>query len=79
MELHGSLLENLQAALRSMRRLQGHPVHQDTVAYWDKLIAHARKSVRHGKVSPETARLLDIVSLEFVERLEGTKQQVSDR
>lgn len=69
MELHGSLSENLNGALRSMRRLRGHPVHQDTIDYWYSLIAHARAVVRGGKASAEAANLLNAVSLEFEERL----------
>jgi len=65
MELHGSLTENLYAALASMRRLLGHPVHADTLNYWHNLLAHARKVVRSGHAGTSAEKLLGIVSLEF--------------
>jgi hypothetical protein len=43
MELHGSLADNLSAAIRSARRLQGHRVHQDTVKHWNELLHFARR------------------------------------
>ena len=42
MKLHGSVEGNLTAAVRSVRRLRGHPVHADTLGYWDELLHHAR-------------------------------------
>jgi len=42
MKLHGNLESNLSAAVRSARRLRGHPVHLDTLSYWGELIRHAR-------------------------------------
>ena len=42
MKLHGSIVGNLTAAVRSVRRLRGHPVHGDTLGYWDELLRHAR-------------------------------------
>ena len=47
MELHGSLTENLRAALASARRLRGHRVHVDTLTYWRDLLSHARLERRH--------------------------------
>ena len=46
MKLHGSLAHNLEAALKSARRLRGHPVHKDTEAYWVELLAHCRAEKR---------------------------------
>lgn len=43
MKLHGSVVGNLTAAVRSVRRLRGHPVHADTLGYWDELLLHARR------------------------------------
>jgi hypothetical protein len=77
MELHGSLTDNLSAALRSMRQLRGHPVHQDTIDYWYNLIAHARKTLRGAPPSSDAAKILSEVSLEFAERLEGSGQSAS--
>ncbi len=50
MELHGSIAQNLQAAVESSRRLKGHPVHRDTLAFWSDLIreARARRSLGEG-------------------------------
>ena len=50
MELHGSMTQNLQAAVASSRRLKGHPVHRDTLAFWSDLIreARARRSAGEG-------------------------------
>ena len=43
MKLHGSITGNLTAAVRSVRRLRGRPVHADTLVYWDELLRHARR------------------------------------
>jgi hypothetical protein len=43
MKVHGSIESNLTAAVRSARRLRGHPVHADTLEYWDELLHHARR------------------------------------
>lgn len=50
MELHGSITENLKAAVESSRRLKGHPIHRDTMAFWSGLIreARARRSAVEG-------------------------------
>ena len=50
MELHGSITQNLQAAVESSRRLKGHPIHRDTLAFWSDLIreARARRSAGEG-------------------------------
>jgi hypothetical protein len=42
MELHGTLASNLQMALDSSKRLRGHPVHRDTLAFWSDLTGEAR-------------------------------------
>ena len=48
MNLHGSIQENLVAAVRSARRLAKHPVHADTLKYWDDLLHHARRKLVAG-------------------------------
>jgi len=50
MELAGSLAQNLDAAVKSAARLRGHPAHEDTLAHWQKLLAHARAAVRSESV-----------------------------
>ena len=54
MELHGTLAYNLQLALDSSRRLRGHPVHRDTLAFWSDLIAAARASRAAGDAADDT-------------------------
>jgi hypothetical protein len=54
-ELHGTITENLESAVRSAERLRRHQVHQDTQAYWRSLIAHARATMRHSP-QEDTAR-----------------------
>jgi len=60
MELHGSLASNLQLALGSSRRLRGHPVHRDTLAFWSELISEARARRAAGRVpdDPELDRMI---------------------
>lgn len=63
MELAGSLAENLGAAIKSARRLRGHPVHRETIAYWKELLAHAREKHRR-------AALPDVVVESLIAQLE---------
>lgn len=44
MQIEGSIRANLLAAVASARRLRGKPVHGDTVAYWRRLLDHARRA-----------------------------------
>jgi hypothetical protein len=48
MKLHGSIQENLVAAVRSARRLREHPVHADTRRHWEDLLHHARRALASG-------------------------------
>lgn len=57
MDLEGSLAENLKAAIVSATRLRGHPVHKDTINFWNELLTHARLVLRR-------ARVADIAQLE---------------
>lgn len=43
MELAGSILENVENAVTSARRLRGHPVYKDTLTYWTELLHEARR------------------------------------
>jgi hypothetical protein len=63
MQLHGSLADNLRAALSSMRRLRAHPVHEDTVAYWRELLHLARHGLREGTVRERS--LIEILVVEI--------------
>jgi hypothetical protein len=52
MEIHGSIENNLTAAVQSARRLSGHPVHTDTVDHWRDLLAYARQNLTKGSNEP---------------------------
>ena len=45
MELHGSIEANLASAVRSARRLRGHPIHADTLQHWIDLLHQARRNL----------------------------------
>jgi hypothetical protein len=49
MRLHGTIEENLRAAITSARRLRGHPIHSDTVRHWSDLLDHARRKLDTGE------------------------------
>ena len=51
MKLHGSLKDNLAAAVRSARRLRGRAVHVDTLRFWSDLLEHARDGDAIGPAS----------------------------
>lgn len=44
MNLSGSILENVENAVTSARRLRGHPVYRDTLTYWTELLQEARRA-----------------------------------
>ena len=52
MDLHGTLATNLTNALQSARRLQGHPVHSDTLEHWRELLDHSRRELANGSMEP---------------------------
>ncbi len=52
MELHGSLTQNLTSAVRSARRLKGHPIHADTIDHWTELLSQARRELAGGSIAP---------------------------
>jgi hypothetical protein len=56
MKLHGTIAQNLQAALQSAKRFKGHPVHKDTLAFWAELLAHGRVEIR-SRPAAETAEI----------------------
>lgn len=59
MDLHGTITENLRAAIASAERLQGHPVYQQTLDYWRELIREARH--RRDRVSKTDLPALDML------------------
>ena len=60
MDLHGSIANNLTSALRSARRLRGHPVHADTLDHWTDLLHHARRDLTGGSSEPILALILEL-------------------
>ena len=60
MKLHGSLASNLQMAIESSKRLQGHPVHRDTLMFWLELVgeARARRAAGEDADDPYKERLI---------------------
>ena len=64
MELSGTVLENLQAAVTSARRFRGHPVHADTLQFWRDLLGYARQ-VKADHVADEERRIVEaLIQLE---------------
>jgi hypothetical protein len=65
MEIHGSIAQNLEAAVESSRRLKGHPIHRDTLTFWSDLIGEARARRAAGEqLEPEAEHA--IAELEVV-------------
>ena len=70
MKLHGSIQENLAAAVRSARRLRGQPVHSDTLKFWDDLLNHARLELASGTGDRQSIEpLLAELETEIADRL----------
>ena len=64
MKLHGSVEDNLAAALRSARRLRGQRVHGDTLQYWRDLLSHAGRERVWTGLYPSNRRLRLMTELE---------------
>ncbi len=64
MKFHGPILDNLNNAIASARRLRGHPVYKDTLAYWNELIQEARRVQRNPAYEQADPLEAAIVSLE---------------
>jgi hypothetical protein len=60
MELHGSIANNLASAVRSARRLRGHPVQADTLDHWRDLLSHARQELANGSTEPIQALIVEL-------------------
>ncbi|HUP67822.1 MAG TPA: hypothetical protein VM145_06405 [Sphingomicrobium sp.] len=60
MELHGTLENNLAAAIQSARRLKGHPVHGDTFDYWKSLLDHARRELGNASADHVEALIVEL-------------------
>lgn len=64
MKLHGSIIDNLNDALASARRLRGRPVYQDTLTYWRDLVQEARRLRQDPACTQSEAIGAAIASLE---------------
>lgn len=60
MELHGSIEQNLAAAVRSARRLKGHPIHADTIEHWTELLSQARRELDGNPRDPMKDLILEL-------------------
>jgi hypothetical protein len=60
MELDGTILSNLASAVQSARRLRGHPVHPDTLAYWTEILHHARREMAGNSTEPILPLVLEL-------------------
>ena len=60
MDLDGSISKNLGSAVRSARRLRGHPVHADTIGHWTDLLHHARRELANGSNGQILALALEL-------------------
>ena len=60
MEIDGSITKNLASALRSARRLRGHPIHADTLGHWTDLLTHAPKDAADGSTEPIKALIVEL-------------------
>jgi hypothetical protein len=60
MDLHGSISNNLVSAVQSVRRLRGHPVHDDTLRHWTDLLHHARRELSAGSSEPIQALIIEL-------------------
>lgn len=49
MRLDGSIRSNLIAAIASVRRWRGRPVHEDTLEHWRRLLDHGRRADREAQ------------------------------
>jgi hypothetical protein len=58
MRMEGSLRSNLLAAIASVRRLRGRPIHDDTIAYWQRLLEYGRRN----STQPLSDPVVDLVA-----------------
>jgi hypothetical protein len=66
MEIHGSIAQNIKAAVASSRRLKGHPIHRDTLKFWSDLIAEVRTRRASGELLDDPEVEEAIAELELV-------------
>jgi len=68
MNLHGTLVANLQSALDSARRYRGKPLYSDTLSYWIDLLGHARHALASEPEVEAARRLIGLLEIELAER-----------
>jgi hypothetical protein len=68
MDLHGSLSDNLQSALKSVIRHRNLAVHGDTRAYWDQLLRYAQDAIESGDAAFDVPDLAAKLKVELSER-----------
>ncbi len=56
MKLHGTLVSNLRAAVKSANRLHGQRVYPETLYHWEKLLDETYRKLR-GRVVTDEAEL----------------------
>lgn len=77
MILHGSITENLQAAIHSASKHRGRSVHRETLEFWTNLLDYAveidRSDARPGR--PNLAGLIAELRCELNHRLASERPQ----
>ena len=68
MDLHGSLRDNLQAALKSVVRHRNLTVHLDTREYWDRLLQYAQALPNEENTAFDISELTQKLAQELIER-----------
>lgn len=70
MKLSGKIADNLRAAVTSAQRLHSLPVHSETLAHWNELLAYARERQRQRRGQPdaEVAGLIGKLQSELARR-----------
>lgn len=66
MKMHGSITQNLRAAIESSRRLKGHPIHRDTLKFWSELVAETRTRRASGELLDDPEVDEAVAELELV-------------
>ncbi len=68
MQLHGSLVDNLESALQSARRHRGKPIYADTIGYWTNLLGFSRDCLDVTPNPDGARRLIASLEAELAER-----------
>jgi hypothetical protein len=60
-----TLIEYLEGALESAKRLRGKRIYSDTLQYWHELLATAGEAQQSKRVSPQLDRLIHQLETEL--------------